>query len=311
MKLFENFVKQMDEKGYQMEGLQVLKDGKEIFQYRWSYDKERNIYSHTKSFVSTAIGIAVGDGILSLDERLVDVFPEKIPQKENPGLEKVTLRHLLMMASGFDKPLLMLNGRKAEEGFPDYVAYMMEQPVRQEPGTKFMYSSGDSILAARILEERLGMNLMEYMYTRVFKPLEIPLPIWECCPKGHPIGGSGLFLKLTDMAKLGQLYLDEGKWKGQQVVPAEWVKQASAKQIENPTPEQFKNEAYIESPWHEQGYGYQFWRCCYPDSYRADGAFGQISLVLPQQGMVIAMQCPESGNFMKVQKLLHETIQQL
>lgn len=311
--LFDTFVQRINEKQLKMEGIYVAKDNMPVFEHRWTEDRPRQIYSNTKSFVSTAIGIAMEEGLISLDERLADVFPDKVPAQGNPGIEEITLKHLMTMSSGFGKPLLMMFDRKNGEGFPDYLAYMMSQPVICKPGTKFCYSSGDSILAGRMLEEKIGKNLMEYMYEKVFKPLDIGLPVWECCPKGHPLGGSGLFLSLNDMAKLGQLYLDGGKWQGRQIVPESWVHEATKMQIDNPVPEEVKASGAPESPWHGIGYGYMFWLCPYPGSFRADGSFGQITLVLPEKNMVVAVQCPEAApeNFFKIQDILHDTILQL
>ncbi len=308
-KQFEEFVRRVEKEDLKIEAISVYQDGTEIFSHRWTSDRERNIYSHTKSFVSTAVGIAIDEGVLSLEDRLVDFFPDKVPKGGNPGLEKITLRHLLTMSSGFEARLLFMAGRRQGEGYPDYLSYMMSQPVVQEPGTRFFYSSGDSYLFGRMLEEKLQMNLAEFMYDRILRPLEIPLPIWECCPKGHPLGGSGLFLKLSDMAKLGQLYLDEGTWKGQQIVSSAWVHEATRKQIENY--ELGPDGQRKTNPWYGHGYGYQFWLSEYPGSYRADGAYGQVSLVLPEYRMVIAVQCPEEGDFHPVRTALQEMIQQL
>lgn len=305
-KLFEEFVKQADSRKLMLEGLYVLQEGKAVYEHRWVPDRARNIYSNTKSFVSTAVGIAIGEGVISLEDRLVDFFPEKVPAGKNPGLEEITLRHLLTMSSGFGRALLMNHDRSRGIGFPDYVEYMMSQPVICRPGSAFCYSTGDSILAARMLEVRLHKNLQEYMYERLLLPMSIPLPIWQSCPKGHPLGGGGMFLRLTDMAKLGQLYLDGGVWEGRRLVPKEWIREASGKQIEN-----FSQEGVPEGPWHGWGYGYQFWLSQYPGSYRADGAFGQITMVLPRQSMVLAVQCPEEGDFSKVQAALHEVLQEI
>ena len=309
MKALETFVRRVESEDLKIEGILVYREGTEIFSHRWAPDRERNIYSNTKSFAATAIGIAMDEGVLSLEDHLVDVFPDKVPAGGNPGLEKITLRDLLTMSSGFEQRLLFVEGRRNGEGFPDYVAYMMSQPVVREPGERFFYSTGDSCLFARMLEEKTGKNLAQYMYEKVFRPMNIPYPMWECCPQGHPLGGSGLCLRLKDMAKLGQLYLDGGKWKGRQIVSTAWVREAVRKQIENPVLDKEGKEQKL--PWHGHGYGYQFWLSEYPGSYRADGAYGQITMVLPEQQTVIAVQCPEEGHFGQVQKALHEMILEL
>ncbi len=310
IKIFEDFVKQADAQDLKLEGLYVLLDGEPVFEHRWVPDQARNIYSHTKSFVSTAVGIAVDEDVLSLEDRLVDCFPDKLPVVENPGIEKICLKHLLTMSSGFGAAYLMSENRRSGTGFPDYVAYMLSRPVVEQPGSRFCYSTADSILIGRMLEQKLGRNLQEYMYEKVLKPMDIPLPIWECCPQGHPVGGGGMFMRLADMAKLGQLYLDGGVWKGRRIVPEGWVETATAKHIETPMPEAMRQAGHKPDVW-RCGYGYQFWMCPYEKSYRADGAFGQITLVLPEKGMVISFQCPESGHFGKVQQAVDVLVREL
>ena len=205
------------------------------------------------------------------------------------------------MSSGFGKGLLMGADRRAGTGMPDYVSYLFSQEVIEEPGTRFHYSTGDSILAGRMVEEAAGMRLSEYLYRRIFAPMEMGFPIWENDPMGHPIGGGGMFLKLTDMMKLGQLYLAGGVWKGQRLVEESWIREA--------TKEQIKTDQDPQNPdiW-RCGYGYQFWLSPYPDSYRADGAFGQITTVLPRAGLVVSIQCPETGDFERVKQALHESV---
>ena len=310
MKPLEDFVKRAAEEDLKIEGLYVLLDGAPVFEHRWTPDQPRNIYSHTKSFVSTAVGIAVDEDRISLSDRLIDCFPEKIPEGGNPGLEKITLEHLLTMSSGFGKPYLMNGDRRGGKGFPDYTAYMMAQPVIEEPGEKFCYSTADSILIGRMLESKLGCNLSEFMYDKVLKPMDIPFPIWECCPQGHPVGGGGMHLALKEMAKLGQLYLGGGVWNGRRIVSEAWIKAASSKHMDTPMPEAMKKSGHTPDPWH-CGYGYQFWMCPFGGAYRADGAFGQITIVYPEKQMVISYQCPENGEYARVQKAVDEMIREL
>lgn len=212
---------------------------------------------------------------------------------------QVRLRHLLTMSSGFHEAYLMGADRCAGVGAPDYVKYMLSRPVKVQPGSEFVYSTADSILAGRMVEKAVGKRLSEYLYDRIFAPLGQGFPIWENCPQGHPIGGGGMFMTLSDMLKIGQVYLMDGKWKGQQLVDPAWVKEATAKQIETPNP---GNDMWV------CGYGYQFWRNPYEDSYRADGAYGQLTMVLPKKGLIVSVQCPESGDFAKVKQPMHELI---
>lgn len=300
-KILQKFVEEARETGLPLEAIAVGDESKVIFEHHFVPDQPRNIYSHTKSFMSTAAGIAIAEGKLSLEDRPADFFEDKLPSNPSPRLLSIRLKDLLTMSSGFGKGLLMGADRRAGTGVPDYVSYLFSQEVIEEPGTRFHYSTGDSILAGRMVEEASGMRLSEYLYRRIFAPMEIGFPIWENDPMGHPIGGGGMFLKLTDMMKLGQLYLAGGVWKGQRLVEESWIREA--------TKEQIKTDQDPQNPdiW-RCGYGYQFWLSPYPDSYRADGAFGQITTVLPRAGLVVSIQCPETGDFERVKQALHESV---
>ena len=296
--LFQDFVKYAEQEKLFIEGIAVADRENVLMEHRFTPDLERNIYSHTKSYMATAVGIAIEEGLMSLDDKLADYFPECVPEHADPRLFKITLRHLLTMSSGFGLALLMNADRRSGVGFPDYISYMMRLPFKYEPGERFDYSTADSILAGRMLAKATGENLGQYLYRNVFSKLDQGWPIWENDPQGHPIGGGGMYMKLTDMMKLGQLYLNDGVWKNERIVSSEWVKEATKLQIETP----LDTDPHI---W-RCGYGYQFWMSPFPEAYRADGAYGQISTVFPKQDLVVAVQCPEYGDFEKVRKALHE-----
>lgn len=294
--IFNDFVNLVDSDDLPIEAV-ALADGERIVAERhFTPDQSRNIYSHTKSYVSTAVGIAVEEGILSLDGKLVDAFPEYVPADAQPELGRITLRHLLTMSSGFNHAYLMSPDRRGGVGAPDYLKYMFSRRIEVEPGGAFCYSSADSYLAGRMLERACGEHLGEYLHHTIFSRLEQGWPIWECDPQGHPIAGAGMFMTLADMLKLGQVYLNGGTWHGTRIVGESWVSAASSRQIETPH----------DNIW-TCGYGYQFWMSPYDGAYRADGAYGQITTVLPKQGLVVAVQCPESGDFDNVMRpALHE-----
>jgi CubicO group peptidase (beta-lactamase class C family) len=296
--VFNDFVNLVERDDLPIEAV-ALADGERIIAERhFVPDQSRNIYSHTKSYVSTAIGIAVEEGVLSLDSRLVDAFPEYVPADAQPELGHVTLRHLLTMSSGLNHAYLMSPDRRSGVGAPDYLRYMFSRRIEAAPGSAFCYSSADSYLAGRMLEHACGERLGEYLYRTIFSRLEQGWPIWECDPQGHPTAGAGMFMMLADMLKLGQVYLNGGTWHGTRIVSEAWVDAASSRQIETPH----------DNIW-TCGYGYQFWMSPYEGAYRADGAYGQITTVLPKQGLVVAVQCPESGDFDKVMRpALHERL---
>jgi len=289
------FHKYVSKNNLPLEAITVGNAEELLFEMHYSANAPRNIYSHTKSFTVTAVGIAIDEGKLSLEDRLVDAFPDKVPAGGNPGLEKIRLKHLLCMSSGFGRGLLMSADRRPGVGAPDYEAYMLSQPVIAEPGEAFCYSSADSILAAHMVERAVGKRIGEYLFEKVFTPMEMGWPLWEHDPQGHANGGGGMFLTCSEMMKLGQLYLSGGKWKGERIVSESWVKEVSTHRFTFSKP---------GDPW-AVGYGYQFWMSPYPGSYRADGAFGQITTILPESGLVVSIQCPERGNFEQVKQALH------
>ncbi len=295
------FLKRVESESLKIEAIGLMQDGRMIFERHWAPDRPRNIYSNTKSFMATAAGVAISEGKLSLSDKLAECFPEAMPQSPPPALCQITLQHLLTMSSGFGQPHLMMDQRRQGIGAPDYLKYMLTQPLFDVPGGSFCYSTADSMLAGRMIEHKVHMNLHQYLYEKLFAPLGIGVPIWECCPQGHPNGGGGLFLDLANMMKLGQLYLNNGLWQGKQLADPQWIASATSKKIE--TPSDGTNNWVC-------GYGYQFWMSPYKDAYRADGAFGQITMVLPEKGIVVGVQCPEEGNFEQVRVALDEEVLQ-
>ena len=167
-KQFYNFVKEVYDKQLGVEGIAIADGEKILMEHHFTPDQARNIYSHTKSYMSTAVGLAIADGKLSLDDRLAEFFPEAVPENAQPELFEIRLRHLLMMSSGFHEPYLMGANRRAGVGAPDYVKYMLSRPVKVQPGSEFIYSTADSILAGRMVEKAVGKRLSEYLYERFF-----------------------------------------------------------------------------------------------------------------------------------------------
>ena len=298
--VFDEFTSFVQEEHLPLECVAIA-DGEEILcEVHFEQDVPRNIYSHTKSYMATAVGIAIDEGLLTLDTRLIDLFPEAVPENADERLSLITLRSLLTMSSGFGKGLLMGADRRAGAGYPDYIRYMLSQPMMYLPGSRFDYSTADSILAGRMVEKVTGKTLGAYLYEKVFSKLGQGWPIWETDTEGHQIGGGGMFMRLSDMLKIGQVYLNGGTWHGQRIVSADWVKQAGSLQIS--TGENPDNDIW------RCGYGYQFWLLPYRNAYRADGAYGQITAVLPEQGLVISFQSPEDGDFSRMKQIINDRL---
>lgn len=242
--------------------------------YRPEYP--HSLFSLSKSFTSTAVGFAIAEGLLSINDSVVSFFPEDTPEVIDKNLASMQIKHLLTMSTGHAKDTVeyLLNDREG-----NWVKAFLELPVDYEPGTHFVYNSGASYMLSAIVQKVTGQTLLEYLKPRLFEPLGIENPKWEICPKGINTGGWGLSLKTEDIAKFGQTYLSGGIYNGKQIIPPEWVKEATAKHIDNGSNE--------NSDW-EQGYGYQFWRCRH-NAYRGDGAFGQFCVIMPEQDAVIAI----------------------
>jgi len=257
----------------------LVRHGRIIAEGWWSpYEKDRPhmLYSLSKSFTSTAVGFAVDGKRLSLDDKVVSFFPDKVPAQANENLSRMRVRDLLCMGSGNHDDTLPAM-RAAPEG--DWVGLFLAQPVQHEPGTYFRYNTGATYMLSAIVQQATGQNLLDFLTPRLFAPLGIRDATWETSPQGIKTGGYGLKVKTRDIAALGQLYLQNGVWNGKRLLSENWVRQASSKQI--------SNGEKPDSDW-SQGYGFQFWRCRH-NAYRGDGAFGQYCLVMPEQDAVLAI----------------------
>lgn len=234
------------------------------------------LFSLSKSFTSTAVGLAVAEGRLSIDDTVVSFFPERLPEEPAPHLHEMRVRDLLIMSTGHEEDVI--------KNFPylspdDPVKAFLRLPVDHKPGSIFVYNTPATFMQSAIVQQVTGEPIVDYLGPRLFEPLGIEAPEWEATQQGVSLGGFGLNLRTEDIAKFGQLYLQKGQWNGRQLIPAAWVEAATAKQTSNGS-----NPA---SDW-DQGYGYQFWRCR-PGCYRGDGAFGQFCIVLPQYDAVVAI----------------------
>lgn len=280
MNILNGFVSRVESQHLPVDAVMVFEGERLLSEHRWSPDVPVIIYSHTKSFTSTAAGIAIDRGLITLNTHLIDLLKEDLPKKYDPKIEEITLRHLLTMSSGFGKSYLMMGQYDQPDFHEDYIDFMLRQEVLTEPGTEFCYSNGDTHLAGVMITRAVKMNLLDFMMDTFLTDLEIERPEWMTDPRGIPFGASKMKLRTRDMAKLGILYLNEGTYKNKRLVSGEWVRQASSLQIQTGGGNRFSC-----------GYGYQFWLDPMPGCYRADGAFGQITHVLPDKGCVVSYNC--------------------
>jgi CubicO group peptidase (beta-lactamase class C family) len=274
------FIDAVEQKVGGLHSFMLLRRGKVAAEGWWSpYAPAfpHMLYSLSKSFTSTAVGLAVAEGRLSVEDRVVSFFPDKLPAKIGDNLAAMRVKHLLTMSTGHDKDA---TGPMTDAEGGDWVRAFLALPVEHAPCSKFVYNSAATYLLSAIVQKRTGARLVDYLKPRLFDPLGIKGPTWEQCPKGVDVGGWGLSVTTEDIARFGQLYLQKGRWGDRQVVPATWVAEATSRQVSNGDPKQ-------PSDW-SQGYGYQFWRS-QRDAYRGDGAFGQFCVVLPGQDAVLAI----------------------
>ena len=292
--LVQNLINDLEKDNPGAEAVALYQNGETVLSKHFTPDRPRLIYSHTKSFVSTLAGMAIDEGKLTLDTTLCSLLPEYDRIITDEGVKTITLRHLLTMSSGFGGAFLMGVNRRPGEGMPDYVGYMLAKKLVNVPGEKFVYSNADTHLAGCMVEKAVGETLLRYAYRKLFAPLGIGYPAWETDPAGTAFGGSGLYLRNEEMMRLGILYLQEGVWNGERLLSREWVKQAGAQQI----------ATGIADPW-SSGYGYQFWMIPQRENaFRADGAYGQYSLVFPKENAVVGIQCCEENDLARFLAML-------
>lgn len=279
-----NFVEAVENSNHELHSFMVVRHGNVIAEGWWNPYKpelKHTMYSTSKSFTSTAIGLAVSENLISVSDKVISFFPEDLPDTISENLADLQIRDLLSMTFG----------QEPEPPFPtivssdNWVKAILATPIVNKPGSFFLYNSFGTYMLAAIIHKVTGENVVDYLKPRLFEPLGITGADWEVDPMGINTGGWGLRIKTEDMAKLGQLYLQKGNWNGKQILPEAWVEEATTSKILQ-SPE-LSQEDRQNSDW-LQGYGYKFWRSRH-NSYRGDGAYGQFILVLPEQDAVIAI----------------------
>lgn len=270
-----DYVETADRQVNTMHSFMLVRHGHVVAEAWWSpeaADKPHVLWSLSKSFTSTAVGLAVAEGKLSIEDPVLKFFPDSCPSEPSTNLKTMRVRDLLTMSCGHDvEP-------KRNENEP-WVDTFLKHPVPHEPGTHFLYNSMGTYMLSAIVQKVTGHTLLDYLKPRLFEPLGIENPTWDSSPQGINCGGWGLKIRTEDIAKFGQLYLQKGKWDGKQLIPTSWIEQATSKQISNGTDP--------NRDW-TQGYGFQFWRCRH-NAFRGDGKDGQFCVVLPDLDAVVAI----------------------
>ena len=264
-----------------LHGFVFVRHGHVIAEGWWApYDSEtpHMLYSLSKSFTATAVGLAIAEGKLSLDDRVVDFFPDEVPENPSHNLRSMRLRDLLRMSTGHKEPPALWGNATDTAQNDTWTKRFLAHPVPFKPGTHFRYNTPATYMQSAMVQKATGQTVLEYLRPRLLRPLGFGKGRWMASPEGVSVGGFGFFATTLEIARFGQLYLQNGQWKEKQLLPASWVREATARQT--------SNGSNPTSDW-DQGYGYQFWISRH--GYRGDGAFGQFCIVLPKYDAVVAI----------------------
>lgn len=277
------FLDDVDSNVDTMNSFMLLRRGHVVAEAWWTpYDAQTPhvLYSLSKSFTSTAVGLAIAEGKLTLDDEVLKYFPEDAPAEPSAHLKAMRVRDLLRMTTGHaTEPPMWRDQPDSSTTGAAWTKKFLHHPVDFKPGTLFVYNTPATYMQSAIVQKVTGQTVRDYLVPRLFEPLGIETPNWVTSPEGISAGGYGLLAKTEDLAKFGQLYLQKGQWNGTQLIPGDWIAEATARQA--------SNGSDPNSDW-SQGYGYQFWRSRH-ESFRGDGAFGQYLLVLPNEDAVIVI----------------------
>ncbi|RYF68296.1 MAG: class C beta-lactamase-related serine hydrolase, partial [Cytophagaceae bacterium] len=288
-----DFANAIEKANLNVHSIMVVRHGQVVGEGWWAPyapQLKHTLYSLSKAFTSTAVGLAVAEGRLKVDDKVISFFKDQLPATVSENLAAMRVQDLLTMSTGHDKeptPDMRANGNT------NWIKVFLAHPVDHKPGTHFVYNSGATYMLSAIVQKLTGQPLITYLQPRLFGPLGIEGADWEVDPNGINTGGWGLRLHTEDIAKFGQLYLQKGMWNGKRILSEAWVAEATTSHIQSAGG---KRKAE-ENDW-LQGYGYQFWRCRH-DAYRGDGAMGQYCIVMPKEDAVIAI-TSETGDMQAV-----------
>lgn len=265
----------------EMHGIMMMRHGKVCAEGWWQpYGPgiRHSLQSLSKTYAATAIGIAYTEGLIRLDTRIIDIFPEEAPANPSENLQKLTIRDVLCMGCGMDTM-----PAPSKNWIRDFLA----TEVRHTPGSTFMYNSTGSSLLGAIVCKVSGQSLQDYLTPRLFEPIGIDASNlrWRYMPDGIEMGGGGLSATTEDNLRLMKLYADGGVWDGRRILAADYVQRATSVQNQSATEQRVNPEATDNF----LGYGFQIWQCKPEGVYRADGAMGQFSIVDPRRDMIISI----------------------
>lgn len=280
------------ERGLGVRALHLHREGAADLEHRVVADAEENLYSISKMVTALAVGLARAEGLLEVDDLLTDHLPAPAGGYGS-GIEEVRLRHLLTMTAG--SPVTAFTDE--ERWDEDLTGRFLRTALVREPGEAFEYSNGSTYMLARVVAERTGQEVRDWLLPRLFEPLGIVNPQWFTCRAGHTWGATGLHLRSGQLARIGTLLLRRGQWDGAQLVPADWIDALHAEWV--PTGEEDADGAR---------YGLQVWDCAPEGVWRADGAYGQFVIVMPRQQAVLTVTSHHEGDAKEILRAVWEEL---
>lgn len=299
--LLDALIKSVETQNLHVLSVVVRKDGEIIAEHNFEEVKPTLLWSVSKTFTSIAVGIAASEGYFSLNDKIIDYFSVEIIEISD-YLKEMTIGDLLCMRTGHARcpmeKVIRENGP-----FDNISKLFFDEPLAFKPGTHFLYNNAATYMLSKLISLTTGYSLREYLLPRIFKPLGIPEPQWDSDASGISFGCSGLYLTARELSKFGQLLLNNGIWNEKQLIPADYIEQATKSQADT---SEF-NE-YFATIDHKQGYGYQIWMNSYPNSYRMDGYLGQYVVILRDKKTVVTYVSNEPTNMTGVLELTWNTL---
>lgn len=296
--VLEKFVLAVQQENLKVHQAVVWQEGQIAAQHMFCEAERQNIYSGTKSVTSAAVGLAVTEGLLSLEQPVAEFFCDELPDYPSENLKSLCLRDLLSMNTGYARGYLMGDPSpdspsRYELDEKNWVRYALSCPLEYPAGQQFCYQNIGPYLAGVMVQRAAGMSLTDYLVPRLFDPLGIARPEWETCPMGYDFGAGGLVLNVFELLRFGILYLQEGCWQGKQLLPADWVRESTVCRTGNPE--------------EDSGYGYFFWIGKH-GSFRVDGKYAQLCIIWKEKNAVISILSNERKHPERIRQLVWETI---
>ncbi|WP_395678358.1 serine hydrolase domain-containing protein [Inquilinus sp.] len=281
--------------GLELHSFMMFRGGAVVAEGFWKpygADRVHMQHSATKSWTAAAVGLAIGEGRFALDDKVVGFFPDQLPAEVSDNLAAMTVRDLLTMRSGHTTGI---SGGEWRRMGGSWVEAFLREPVDEAPGRTFIYSSASSYMLSAIVTKVTGQTVRDYLEPRLFRPLGMGTILWDVSPEGVSSGGNGLCCVTEDVVKFGALHLQNGVWDGRQVLPAEWVREATRNQVDEVWMADLDGKRFRprdpskrSAADRREGYGYQWWMTPH-DGYRASGVYGQQCVVLPALDAVIVV----------------------